>query len=71
MVESAESKTKSNLAKAEKAVGKLCVSTPYAADQAGRDSGACVKVCLATRVSMFEEPGAGKSHAGICAGGAG
>jgi hypothetical protein len=24
-----------------------------------------------TRVSMTEEPGAGKSHAGICAGGAG
>jgi hypothetical protein len=30
-----------------------------------------IKDRLATRVSMFEEPGAGKSHAGICTGGAG
>jgi len=36
-----------------------------------RESGACVKTGLATRVSMFEEPCAGKSHAGIWAGGAG
>jgi hypothetical protein len=30
-----------------------------------------VKVCLTARVTMTEEPGAGKPHAGICAGGIG
>ena len=28
-------------------------------------------ITASTRVSMIEEPGAGKPHAGICAGGAG
>jgi hypothetical protein len=36
-----------------------------------KESGACVKNRFTARVSMIEEPGAGKPHAGICAGGVG
>jgi len=71
VVESTESKAKPDLAEAERRTGTLCVSASHAAVEAGGESGACVSVGLATRVSMFEEPGAGKPHAGICAGGAG
>ncbi len=46
------------LAIAEEAVETLCVSTTHAADQTVRESVARIKDCLATRVSMFEEPGA-------------
>ena len=36
-----------------------------------KESGACVKACLIARVTMTEEPGARKPHAGICVGGIG
>ena len=72
VVKSMESKTKSDVAEAETGAGALCVSdASSAADMPDCESGACVRICLTTRVSMFEEPCGGKSHAGICAGGAG
>jgi hypothetical protein len=71
VVESTESETKSDLAEAEKGIGTLCVSEADSLGGAENESGARVKARLATRVSMSEEPGAGKPHAGICAGGVG
>ena len=71
VVKSTESKAKSDVAEAETGAGALCVSDASSADMPDGESGACVRSCLTTRVSMFEEPCAGKSHAGICAGDAG
>lgn len=72
VVKSTESETKSDVAEAETGVGTVCLSdASSAADMPDVESGACVRICLTTRVSMFEEPCAGKSHAGICAGDAG
>ena len=71
VVKSTESKTKSDVAEAETGTGALCVSDTCPADPPDSESGACVRASLTTRVSMFEEPGAGKPHAGICAGGVG
>ena len=71
VVKSTESKTKSDVAEAETGAGARCVSDTCPAVSPDSGSGACVRVSLTTRVSMFEEPCAGKSHAGICAGDAG
>jgi hypothetical protein len=58
--------------KAEAGAGGVRASDPEAVrGRAGRDRGVCVMICLAARVSVTEESGAGKPHAGICAGGAG
>ena len=51
--------------------GAVCVSKALSVGQSDRESGACVKDLLSARVSMTEEPGARKSHAGICTGDAG
>ncbi len=71
VVKLTESETKSDMAEAGTGAGTLCVSDAGPADKPDSESGGCVRICLTTRVSMFEEPGAGKSHAGICAGDAG
>ncbi len=71
VVKSTESKTKSDVVEAETGAGALCVSDASPAVAPDSESGACVRACLTTRVSMFEEPCAGKTHAGICAGDAG
>ena len=68
VVKSTESKAKFDMAEAETGAGALCVSDTSPAITSDSESGACVRICLTTRVSMFEEPCAGKSHAGICAG---
>ena len=69
--ESAKSETKLQLAEAETDIRALCVSELDGFGGERNGTGACVKARLATRMSMFEEPGAGKPHAEICAGGAG
>ena len=51
--------------------GAVCVSKALSIGQADQESGACVKDLFSARESMAEEPGARKSHAGICAGDAG
>jgi hypothetical protein len=45
--------------------------TPTQSGQPEMNRGVCVKSRFTARVSMIEEPGAGKPHAGICAGGVG
>ena len=71
VVESKESKAKPDLGWPQAGTGGVCLSIAYPNQQGGNESGACVKACTSARVSMTEEPGAGKPHAGICAGGAG
>jgi hypothetical protein len=51
--------------------GGLPLSIAHANPADGKESGACVKYWSTARVSMIEEPGAGKPHAGIWAGGVG
>jgi group II intron reverse transcriptase/maturase len=57
--------------KLKRLLERFAVPRPFQPSGRTENRGACVKSCLSTRVSMFEEPGAGKPHAGICAGGAG
>ena len=71
MVKSKESKAKSDVGWDEQGAGSVCLSGSYPEQSDRNESGACVKNCSTARVSMIEEPGAGKPHAGICAGGAG
>ena len=71
VVKLTESKTKFDVAEAETGVGALCISDASPAITPNSESEACVRICLTTRVSMFEEPCVGESHTGICAGGAG
>ena len=71
VVESTESTAESDMAEAEKGAGAFRAADARPAATPDSESGACVRACLATRVSMFEESCVGKSHAGICAGDAG
>ena len=57
------------MAKAETGAGAVRVSNTNTAAPSDSVSGAYVRASFTTRVSMTEEPGAGKPHAGICAGG--
>lgn len=68
MVKSTESKPKSGVGKVEMA-GAVCVSDLGTAVKPGGESRDCVRICLTRRVSIFEEPCAGKWHTGTCAGG--
>jgi hypothetical protein len=71
VVESTKPETEPDVAATEPAAGALGV--PAALDRGGQGmkSGVCEKARSSARVSMTEKPGAGKPHAGICAGGAG
>ena len=55
----------------EQGAGAICVSPTLSTGQSDRESGTCVMDLFSARVSTTEESGAGKLHAGICAGGAG
>ena len=68
VVESKESKAEPDLARHQAGVGGVRVSGTHPIQEGASESGACVKTCSSARVSMTEEPGAGKPHAGICAG---
>jgi len=68
VVESKESKAKPDLGWNQTGTDGVCLSSAYPNQQSGNESGACVKACTSARVSIIEEPGAGKPHAGICAG---
>jgi hypothetical protein len=71
VVESKESKAKPDLGWPQAGTGGVCLSSTHPNQQGIKESGACVMNCTSARVSMIEEPGAGKPHAGICAGGVG
>jgi hypothetical protein len=71
VVESTKPEAEPDLAATESAAGAFGVPAAHGCGCKGMKSGACVKACSSARVSMTEEPGAGKPHAGICAGGAG
>jgi hypothetical protein len=71
VVKSTESKTKSDMGRDKASADGVCLSCTDPHQSDGNESGACVKNRSTARVSMIEEPGAGKPHAGICAGGAG
>ena len=71
VVESKESETELDLEGTEAGTGGLCLSRTDPDPSGGDESGAGVKASPSARVSMTEEPGAGKLHAGICAGGTG
>jgi hypothetical protein len=68
MVESSESTAKPHVAGSHAGIGGLCLPRPDPVASGGNESGACVKTCSSARVSMIEESGAGKLHAGICVG---
>jgi hypothetical protein len=71
VVKSKESKAKSDVGWDKAGTGGVCLSCTDPHQSDANESGACVKNRSTARVSMIEEPGAGKPHAGICAGGAG
>jgi len=71
VVESTQPKKEFDLGTAQTGTGDLSVSDPQRGHERDTESGACVKARTSARASTTEEPGAGKPHAGICAGGAG
>jgi hypothetical protein len=71
VVESSKSKTESDMAEVEAVAGACIVSVTCLAVMLDCVSVACACDCFTTCVSMSEEPCAGISHAGICAGDAG
>ena len=71
VVESKESKAKPDLGWYQAGAEGVCLSSADSFQPGGMNRRACVKTCASARVSVTEEPGAGKPHAGICAGGAG
>jgi hypothetical protein len=71
MAESTKPEKESDLGETQSVIESSDVSGTERGHADIEESGACVKVCLTARVTITEEPGAGKSHAGICAGGIG
>ncbi len=63
---STKSETKLQLAEAETGTGTPCVSETDGFGGEENGTGACVKARLSMRVSMLEESGAGRPHAGTC-----
>lgn len=68
MAESSKSEAELDLGATKAVTGAPSVSSHEYRVEQNWKSGACLSAWLATSVSVSEKPGAGKPHAGICAG---